>query len=191
MAQSHPAGNGLPPQLVVRADPARYRPRWAANGVLAIGLVALAVFALVRDDLEPATRAGLLIASTMCLPVVIAAWRWQARTWLDPEPPLVLQPGQFRIRHKGDYVWVPWTDVADLKVAASGAGFGRVPALVFELAPGATTVLPSRTASWGDRFFALHPDKLTYSRPSDEPPFETVAIAAGNYFLASRQGASR
>lgn len=182
-----PMGNPLPPEIVVRPSAARYRGRWLAYVLVLAAVIALLVFAVVADLEDPA-RLGLIIGGAIALPIVLLSWWWQWRTWLDSEPALVLQRDQFRIRHKGEYVWIPWSDVESLSVSVPGSGLGRVRGLVFHLRADATTVLPNRPASALDRMFSWHAGALAYAQPGDLPPFDTVCAAAEAYLGSSRSG---
>lgn len=163
--------------LVPRPDHGAYRRRWLANLALVVGGIGLVVYGLVADDDSP-YRLGALVSGLFLVPFVVWATTWQRRTWLDPEPSLVLAPTRFRILHKGEHVWVPWTDVADLDVAVRGRGIGTSRSLLFLLRPDASTVLPQRRAPLADRAFSWHPGHLAYSRPSEVPALPEVVATA-------------
>ena len=173
-------------EIAPRPDPAAYRARWLLNGVvLAAGLAITAAGVLSRDDANAGRTWGLVLGGLVLAGLMALAWSWQRRTWLATEPSLVLTADCFRILHKGEHSWVPWTDVEEISVAAPGAGFGRVPMLIFRLRPGSDTRLPERRASLLDRLFAWNTDELAYARPREQPGFVDVATAAIGYWSAA------
>ncbi|QDO89090.1 hypothetical protein FNH13_12775 [Ornithinimicrobium ciconiae] len=197
MPEPHPA-LGLPDEIVVRPDRARNQRRFLITGG-ALGLVAVAcmVLAVVTDD--PGYRIGAVIGGLLVVVLGGLSLKWQRDTYLDPEPALVLQRERFRVLHKGEHLWVPWTDVTDLSVLTRGAGLGRSEILRFDLRPELAGKLPQGKAPLMDRMFSWATNDLTYSRPADSPRFQEVAAAAmqlhdhatgGHRFRAAHQAAS-
>lgn len=172
----HPA-LALPDEIVPRPDTAGYQRRFRLSGaaLVLVTVVCLAV-ALAADD--PAYRVGALIGGLLVAVLGGLSLHWQRQTYLQEEPALVLQREQFRVLHKGQHLWVPWTDVQDLSLLTRGAGLGRSEILRFDLRPEAVGRLPQGRAPLMDRMFSWATNDLTYARPSDTPPFREVAGAA-------------
>lgn len=165
--------------VVPRPEVGRYRVRWLTNGLVALAGVAVAVLGAV-GGFETATTWGMILGGLLLTGAIGAATAWQRRTWLAPEPSLVLETDRFRILHKGEHLWVPWTDIGDITVTSRGAGLGKSTMVVFHLCPGATTALPRRRASLGDQMFSYGSNQLVYSRPSETPATAEVTLAAHN-----------
>lgn len=170
---AHP-GSDVPGEVVVRPDRRRYRRYFALRWVV----VTLAVAALVigggfvwEGSGNPAWSVtagvifGALAAFSLC-------WRW--RTYLDPEPALVLRPDQFRIRHKRLDLWVPWTDVASVRRYTRFAQGHFLEFLEFDLVPEARWKLPMQDARLLDQMMMWRTNDLVYHRPCDTPEIREV-----------------
>lgn len=172
----HPA-LGLPDEIVVRADRARYQRRFLMTG-LALGLVGVACIALAIFTEDPGYRIGAIIGGLLVIVLGGLSIHWQRTTYLQDEPALVLTRQQFRCLHKGQHLWVPWADVQDITVLTRGAGMGRSEILRFDLRPEAQGKLPQGKAPLLDRMFSWATNDLTYARPADTPSFQDVTVAA-------------
>ncbi|MCK0111234.1 hypothetical protein MWU75_03660 [Ornithinimicrobium sp. F0845] len=196
-AAPHPA-LALPDEIVTRPDTARYQRRFLFTGV-ALGLVAVVCLVVAVAAEDPGYRIGAAIGAVLVVVLGGLSIVWQRGTYLQAEPALVLQRQQFRVLHKGQHLWVPWTDVQDLSVLTRGAGLGRSEILRFDLRPEASARLPQGKAPLMDRMFSWATNDLTYARPSDIPSFQEVAAAAmqlhdhatgGHRFRAAQQSAA-
>lgn len=193
----HPA-LALPDEIVTRPDTAAYRRRLVLTGA-GLGLMALVCFVVAVVAEDPGYRIGAGIGGVLVIVLGGPSIHWQRVTYLQDEPALVLQRQQFRVLHKGQHIWVPWADVADLSVLTRGAGMGRSEILRFDLWPEAQGRLPQGKARLLDRMFSWAAKDLAYARPADTPSFQEVVAAAmqlhdhatgGHRFLAAQQAAA-
>lgn len=193
---SHPALS-LPDEIATRPDRARYQRRFLITGVAmgALAVVCLLV-AVLAEDLG--YRVGAVVGGLLVVALGGPSLKWQRATYLQDEPALVLRRDQFRVLHKGQHLWVPWTDVQDLSVLTRGAGLGRSEILRFDLRPEASGKLPLGKAPLLDRMFSWATNDLAYARPCDTPSFQEVAAAAmqlhdhatgGHRFRAAQEAA--
>ncbi|WP_154402200.1 hypothetical protein [Ornithinimicrobium cavernae] len=176
---THPA-LALPDEIVVRPDRARYQRRFLLTGV-ALGVIALVCLAVALLGDDTGYRIGAVLGGLLGVGLGALSLRWQRSTYLQAEPALILQRQQFRVLHKTQHLWVPWTDVQDLSVLSRGAGLGRSQILRFDLHPPARAKLPQGKAPLLERMFSWATNDLAYSRPADSPSFEDVAMAAMHY----------
>ncbi|WP_256838705.1 hypothetical protein [Ornithinimicrobium faecis] len=162
-----------PHEVVVRLDRARYRRFMALRWTIAVLVVgALLVGAALVDTSE---RRGWIIASAVIVgAVAVAVLLWHRRTYLDPEPALVLGTAQFRILHKRRHLWVPWTDVESVRLTTMMVKGQDINLLRFDLLPEARWKLPPEPAPLVDRMMLWRTNDLVYSRPCETPRIEEV-----------------
>lgn len=179
-----------PTEVVVRPDRARYRRYFAVRWAIAV----LMVGAFLAGAWLAGTPvvAGWLVAGAVLLgAIAVAGVGWQHRTYLDPEPALVLGADQFRILHKRRHLWVPWTDVAAVRLQTITQSKGaEVHLLEFELHPGARAKLPPEKAPLVDRMLLWRTNDLIYSRPCDTPRIQEVEHIARRLHAAAGARAS-
>lgn len=173
-----PAGGGDDPlrgadELVVRPDLRRYRRyfglRW---GLLVVVVAAFLVGAFFAGNTVAAVS---LIVGTVALAIgSVISLRWRRRHYLDPNPVLILRADQFRIRHKGLDLWVPWADVESVRSYTLSRPGLVLDMIGFNLIPAARSKLPQQDAPLGQRLMQWRTNDLVYDRPCDTPPMDEV-----------------
>ena len=100
----------------------------------------------------------------------------------------MLRADQFRIRHKRQDLWVPWTDVASVRRYTKFARGHMLEFLEFVLVPEAEWKLPMQDAPFIDQLMMWHPDDLVYSRPCDTPGIEELEWIAQHLHAQATAG---